>query len=90
MLQTGDNSKIKLKYLGGKQSASDLKNKRAVPCDLNMSAVSDCYFGSGIYSDGLCEEDLGTIIPSRNRVLMPSHEGRKPATCGVYLAVLYS
>ena len=55
-----------------------------------MSAVSDCYFGAGIYSDGLCEEDLGTIVPSKNRVLMPSEEGSKPAACGVYLAVVYS
>ena len=112
--QTGDNRRAKLRYLNSRPSSTDLMNNRAVPCDLNMSSHSDCYFGAGIYNDGICEEvgrnynifvtslqatawifksstliiqDLGVVVPSQSRVLMPS--GDTASVCGVYYVLTY-
>ena len=45
-----------MKYVGARQSAEDLKNKKGVSCNLDDKNASDCYFGAGVYSDGICEE----------------------------------
>ena len=37
-------------------TGEQLGRKGAVPCDLDMETSSDCYFGAGIYSDGICSE----------------------------------
>jgi len=85
----GDNSRARLKYVGVRQSAEDLKNKKVVSCNLDDKNASDCYFGAGVYSDGICEEDPGIIVPSKNRIYMPDDQGKKPSVCGVYTALVY-
>ena len=78
-----------LRWVGSRQTADDLKNKNVVPCNLDFNDTSDCYLGAGVYSDGICEEDLGVIVPSRRRVLMPSRQsGGKLSVCGVYVALV--
>ena len=58
VLQVGDQSKVGFKWLGGSGRPSDaeLREGRAIPCHLNMATQSDCYFGQGVYSDGICHE----------------------------------
>ena len=86
---TGDESRVALRWIGNRQTANDLKNKNVFPCNLDFSKTSDCYLGAGVYSDGICEEDLGVIVPSRRRVLMPSGKsGGKLSVCGVYVALV--
>ena len=78
-----------LRWVGSRQTADDLKNKNVVSCNLDFNNTSDCYLGAGVYSDGICEEDLGVIVPSRRRVLMPSRQpGGKLSVCGVYVALV--
>ena len=47
-----------IKWLGGsgRPSAAEIKAGGAIPCHLNMGTDSDCYFGQGVYSDGICDE----------------------------------
>ena len=78
-----------LRWVGSRQTADDLKNKNVVSCNLDFNNTSDCYLGAAVYSDGICEEDLGVIVPSRRRVLMPSEKsGGKLSVCGVYVALV--
>ena len=71
------------------QTADDLKRYNAFPCNLDFNNTSDCYLGAGVHSDGICEEDLGVIVPSRRMVLMPSGKsGGKLSVCGVYVALV--
>ena len=102
MLQVGDDSRARLKYVGSRVTAEQFRRKGAVPCDLDLETSSDCYLGAGIYSDGICSEvmlfdvldffynvfqNLGVIVPSKGRVFMPDEE--KASVCGVYLALVY-
>ena len=69
-------------------TADDLKKKNAVPCNLDFEKTTNCYFGMGIYADGICEEDIGVIVPSMGKVIMPSGEpGEKLSTCSVYIVL---
>ena len=54
--KVGDDRKASLEYVGSRVSAEQMKRRDAVPCDLDMDTASDCYFGAGIYSDGICSE----------------------------------
>ena len=54
--KVGDDRKASLEYVGSRVSAEQMKRRDAVPCDLDMNTASDCYFGAGIYSDGICSE----------------------------------
>ena len=45
-----------LKWLGGRPSEAEIKEGGAIPCHLNTGTQSDCYFGQGVYSDGICHE----------------------------------
>ena len=58
VLQVGDQSGVGVKWLGGtgRPSEAELRDGGAIPCHLNMAAQSDCYFGQGVYSDGICHE----------------------------------
>ena len=56
MVQVGDDRKASLEYVGSRVSAEQMKRRDAVPCDLDLDTTSDCYFGAGIYSDGICSE----------------------------------
>ena len=56
MRQVGDDRRVSLDYVGTRVTGEQLRRKGAVPCDLDMEATSDCYFGAGIYSDGICSE----------------------------------
>ena len=51
LLQVGENSSVELKWLG-----EDPVVGVAIPCHLHMEEESDCYFGQGLYSDGICDE----------------------------------
>ena len=37
-------------------TTEEIKAAQAVPCHLNMGEDSDCYFGHGVYADGICDE----------------------------------
>ena len=60
--KVGDDRKASLEYVGSRVSAEQMKRRNAVPCDLDMDTASDCYFGAGIYSDGICSEVVIPII----------------------------
>ena len=45
-----------LKWLGVRPSEAEIKEGGAIPCHLNTGTQSDCYFGQGVYSDGICHE----------------------------------
>ena len=47
----GDDRRARLKYLGTRQSAAQLRAGGGVPCSL-ARGEADCFFGAGVYSDG--------------------------------------
>ena len=51
LVQVGDDRRARLKYLGTRQSAAQLRAGGGVPCSL-ARGVGDCFFGVGVYSDG--------------------------------------
>ena len=50
-MQVGDDRRARLKYLGTRLSAAQLRAGGAVPCSL-AQGEADCFFGAGVYSDG--------------------------------------
>ena len=85
-LQVGDQSRVALKWVGARPTGAEMRQAGAIPCDLNTGTTSDCYFGEGVYSDGICDEvgrklkyctavsfplqEVGVVIPSKGRVFM--------------------
>ena len=63
LLQVGDQSRVGLKWLGSPSSLTSgaMKKGGALPCHLNIRQDSDCYFGQGVYSDGICDEVQTTL-----------------------------
>ena len=59
MFQVGDQSRLTVKWLGFRP---DLRSAGALPCHLNLHQDSDCYFGRGLYSDGICDEVKDDIV----------------------------
>ena len=51
MLQVGNQSRVGLEWWRGERVVGT-----AIPCHLDMTEESDCYFGQGLYSDGICDE----------------------------------
>ena len=70
-LQVGNQSRVGVKWLGGsgKPSEAEIRQGRAIPCHLNIGKHSDCYFGQGVYSDGICREVGGEQIYFNRRNL---------------------
>ena len=50
-MQVGDDRRARLKYLGTRLSAAQLRAGGGVPCTL-AQGEADCFFGAGVYSDG--------------------------------------
>ena len=53
--QVGEQSGVGFKWLGSRPSEAEIMEGGAIPCNL-AGAQSDCYFGQGVYSDGICQE----------------------------------
>ena len=68
-LKVGDQSRVVLKWLGasGRPTEAEIRRGKAIPCHLNIGTHSDCYFGQGVYSDGICRE-VGSIW-GRGRIM---------------------
>merc|ERR1712183_1198002 len=91
VLQVGDQSRVGLKWLGGRPSEAEIIQGGAIPCHLNTGTQSDCYFGQGVYSDGICHEEFGVVIPSKRRVFMEHpYTSNKVSICGVYRFIVYN
>merc|ERR1711874_296554 len=86
----GDQSKVRLKWLGGRPSEAEILQGGAIPCHLNTGTQSDCYFGQGVYSDGICHEEFGVVIPSKGRVFMEHpYTTDKVSICGAFRFIVY-
>merc|ERR1712183_112139 len=87
----GDQSRVGLKWLGGRPSEAEIIQGGAIPCHLKTGTQSDCYFGQGVYSDGICHEEFGVVIPSKRRVFMEHpYTSDKVSICGVYRFIVYN
>ena len=84
-------------------TTEEIKAARAVPCHLNMGEDSDCYFGHGIYADGICDEvkirernanfnqhlkELGVIVASKRKIFMKDLSSRV-SVCGFHRFLVY-
>merc|ERR1719219_1970844 len=89
----GDQSRVGLKWLGasGRPSEAEIRRGRAIPCHLNIGTHSDCYLGQGVYSDGICREEFGVVLPSKGFVFMKDpYTYDKVSLCGAYRFIVYN
>merc|ERR1711997_130467 len=82
----GDQSRVALKWVGSRPTGAEMRQSGAIPCNLNTGTSSDCYFGEGVYSDGICDEEVGVVIPSKGRVFMvdPYYTPDRVSVCGAF------
>ena len=69
-MQVGDDRRARLKYLGTRLSAAQLRAGGGVPCTL-AQGEADCFFGAGVYSDGGCGIQY-TVCGDNNIVVQES------------------
>ena len=85
-------------------TAEEIKSGRAIPCHLNLDDDSDCYFGHGVYADGICDEvrksneemnqlkqylkEFGVIVPSKKKIFMKDSSDRV-SVCGFHRFLVY-
>ena len=85
-------------------TTEEIKAAQAVPCHLNMGEDSDCYFGHGVYADGICDEviiiiqrnvnfnqylkELGVIVPSKRKIFMKDLSSRV-SVCAFHRFLVY-
>merc|ERR1712119_233373 len=86
----GDQSRLEFKWLGAsiRPTREEMKAARAVPCHLYMDQDSDCYFGHGVYADGICDEELGVIVPSKRKIFMKDLSSRV-SVCAFHRFLVY-
>ena len=58
--------------------------ENAVPCDdTQMGGTPNCFLGVSLYSDGICEESIGKIDMTKNKIHMSLE--KKADWCPFYM-----